>query len=322
MIQREEQLTQRNRELCDQVIIAIKQSKFDAAIALLGTIKRQNDDPTSRKLRQFLTQIKEKRSTLIADTKRAMHAGKLHTAKTLIELYFKQLEQFGEVKDEQISGLLATVQARMKRQLFFKTAGICLLIAGIITWASSSVYEHFKLKTALAEGDYETALNIDPSNDVALKLQDRSQRIEDALKSNDFMRALRIDGSNKQAREMKLQADREAENKALAERRIRAAANIADEAIVSFPNFGHWSCRLHLGVKGRMPMSRVMPRHWYDTPNIHFCTVTDFDALCSALHIDIIERATIAGPAQHFLGRWLPNLFATSAIYRIRRSGG
>ena len=70
-----------------------------------------------------------------------------------------------------------------------------------------------------------------------------------------------------------------------------------------------------------MPMSRAMPRHWYDTPNIHFCTVTDFDALCSALHIDIIERATIAGPAQHFLGRWLPNLFATSAIYRIRRSG-
>ena len=103
---------------------------------------------------------------------------------------------------------------------------------------------------------------------------------------------------------------------------LQRMVDIADEAIVSFPNFGHWSCRLHLGIKGRMPMSRAMPRHWYDTPNIHFCTVTDFDALCSALHIDIIERATIAGPAQHFLGRWLPNLFATSAIYRIRRSGG
>ena len=102
---------------------------------------------------------------------------------------------------------------------------------------------------------------------------------------------------------------------------LQRMVDIADEAIVSFPNFGHWSCRLHLGIKGRMPMSRVMPRHWYDTPNIHFCTVTDFDALCSALHIDIIKRATIAGPAQHFLGRWLPNLFATSAIYRIRRSG-
>ena len=103
---------------------------------------------------------------------------------------------------------------------------------------------------------------------------------------------------------------------------LERMVDIGDEAIVSFPNFGHWLCRVHLGLKGRMPMSRAMPRHWYDTPNIHFCTVTDFDALCSALHIDIIERATIAGPAQHFLGRWLPNLFATSAIYRIRRSGG
>ena len=51
---------------------------------------------------------------------------------------------------------------------------------------------------------------------------------------------------------------------------LQRMVDIADEAIVSFPNFGHWSCRLHLGVKGRMPMSRVMPRHWYDTPNIHF----------------------------------------------------
>jgi len=68
-------------------------------------------------------------------------------------------------------------------------------------------------------------------------------------------------------------------------------------------------------------MSRIMPLHWYDTPNIHFCTVTDFDTLCSSLHIDIIERATIAGHGQQRLGRWFPNLFATSAIYRIRRSG-
>ena len=103
---------------------------------------------------------------------------------------------------------------------------------------------------------------------------------------------------------------------------LQRMVDIADEAIVSFPNFGHWSCRLHLGIKGKMPMSRAMPLHWYDTPNIHFCTVRDFEALCSALDIDIIERATIAGAAQHLLGKWHPNLFATSAIYRIRRSGG
>ena len=102
---------------------------------------------------------------------------------------------------------------------------------------------------------------------------------------------------------------------------LQRMVDIADEAIVSFPNFGHWSCRLHLGIKGKMPMSRAMPLHWYDTPNIHFCTVRDFEALCTALNIEIIERATIAGSAQHQLGKWLPNLFATSAIYRIRRSG-
>ena len=103
---------------------------------------------------------------------------------------------------------------------------------------------------------------------------------------------------------------------------LQRMVDIADEAIVSFPNFGHWSCRLHLGIKGKMPMSRAMPLHWYDTPNIHFCTVRDFEALCSALDIDIIERATISGAAQRLLGKWLPNLFATSAIYRIRRSRG
>ena len=68
-------------------------------------------------------------------------------------------------------------------------------------------------------------------------------------------------------------------------------------------------------------MSRSMPLQWYDTPNIHFCTVKDFEALCSELKIDIIERATIAGPAQALLGRLFPNLFATSAIYRICRAG-
>ena len=96
---------------------------------------------------------------------------------------------------------------------------------------------------------------------------------------------------------------------------------IGKQAIVSFPNFGHWFCRMHLGFTGRMPMSRAMPRNWYDTPNIHFCTVRDFEALCLELEIDSIERATIAGSGQHLLAKIWPNLFATSAVYRICRSG-
>jgi methionine biosynthesis protein MetW len=102
---------------------------------------------------------------------------------------------------------------------------------------------------------------------------------------------------------------------------LERMVQIGKQAIVSFPNFGHWFCRLHLGFRGRMPMSRAMPHHWYDTPNIHFCTVRDFEALCSELNIDIIERATVSGPGQKILGKLWPNVFATSAVYRIRRSG-
>jgi methionine biosynthesis protein MetW len=101
---------------------------------------------------------------------------------------------------------------------------------------------------------------------------------------------------------------------------LERMVHIGEEAIVSFPNFGHWRCRTHLGLTGHMPVSKAMPRSWYDTPNIHFCTVKDFEALCSDLRIDILERATVAGAAQKWLGKWWPNLFASSAVYRIRRS--
>lgn len=101
---------------------------------------------------------------------------------------------------------------------------------------------------------------------------------------------------------------------------LQRMVDIGEEAIVSFPNFGHWVCRFYLGFRGQMPVSRAMPLNWYDTPNIHFCTVKDFIALCSDLHIDIVEAATVAPLGQRWLARWWPNLFATSAVYRIRRA--
>ena len=97
---------------------------------------------------------------------------------------------------------------------------------------------------------------------------------------------------------------------------------IGAEAIVTFPNFGHWRCRLYLGWRGRMPVSKVMPYSWYDTPNIHFCTVRDFEALCDDLNIDILDRDMVgAGSSSSGLERLWPNLFAVTAIYRIRRRG-
>src|SRR5690606_10100866 len=65
---------------------------------------------------------------------------------------------------------------------------------------------------------------------------------------------------------------------------------IGRRAIVSFPNFGHWSVRRQLFFKGRMPVTETLPVSWYDTPNIHFCTIRDFVDLCHDMGARI-ERA-------------------------------
>src|SRR3546814_9612872 len=69
---------------------------------------------------------------------------------------------------------------------------------------------------------------------------------------------------------------------------------IARHAIVSFPNFGHWRVRLHLLFRGCMPVTEALPERWYETPNIHLCTVKDFLALCSGcgIAIDRSEETT------------------------------
>ena len=95
---------------------------------------------------------------------------------------------------------------------------------------------------------------------------------------------------------------------------------IGREGIVTFPNFGHWQCRLHLASRGRMPVSRFMPYTWYDTPNIHFCTVRDFETLCAQKGIRILGRDMVGNPAyRSLLANSWPNLFALTAIYHITR---
>lgn len=95
---------------------------------------------------------------------------------------------------------------------------------------------------------------------------------------------------------------------------------IGREGVVTFPNFGQWRCRLHLLSRGRMPVSRFLPYSWYDTPNIHFCTVRDFETLCRDRGIRILGRDMIgAGTGGSALARNWPNLFATTAIYHISR---
>jgi methionine biosynthesis protein MetW len=91
---------------------------------------------------------------------------------------------------------------------------------------------------------------------------------------------------------------------------------VGRDAIVTFPNFGHWSHRWQI-LRGRMPVSSALPYQWYDTPNIHLCTVADFDAFLAARRIVVEDRVVLAG-GRPVTAR--PNLFGELAIYRFTRS--
>lgn len=95
---------------------------------------------------------------------------------------------------------------------------------------------------------------------------------------------------------------------------------IGKKGIITFPNFGNWKSRLYLSTKGRMPVSKFMPHQWYDTPNIHFCTVRDFDALCRDKKITVLTRTVVDSQHQ---GNWAmkswPNFLGEIAIYHITK---
>ena len=96
---------------------------------------------------------------------------------------------------------------------------------------------------------------------------------------------------------------------------------IGEECVVTFPNFGHWLCRLQLATRGRMPVARHLPHNWYDTPNIHLCTFRDFELLVTRKGLPIIERFVVNGDhdVQAHINRF-PNLFGTTAFYRLGRA--
>ena len=97
---------------------------------------------------------------------------------------------------------------------------------------------------------------------------------------------------------------------------------IGEECVVTFPNFGHWRCRLQLVTLGRMPVSRHLPHQWYDTPNIHLCTFHDFERLVNAKGLPIIERHVVDGDYRiHRRMNRLRNLLGTIAFYRLGRAG-
>jgi len=95
-------------------------------------------------------------------------------------------------------------------------------------------------------------------------------------------------------------------------------------AIVSFPNFGHWRIRLHLLMRGRMPETHLLNHAWYDTPNIHLCTLKDFMALTGELGVTIERSVTLDGAGEAFSldpHGSLANLLAEQGLFMLSRRG-
>lgn len=88
---------------------------------------------------------------------------------------------------------------------------------------------------------------------------------------------------------------------------------VGGEAIISFPNFGHWRMRLQV-LGGRMPKGRRLPYQWFDTPNVRYCTIGDFEALCRGEGMRITGRVFLCGAAEI---KTLPNARADLAIYKL-----
>ncbi len=100
------------------------------------------------------------------------------------------------------------------------------------------------------------------------------------------------------------------------QRVLREMLRVGRRAIVAFPNFAHWSVRLSMLRTGQAPKTRLFPYEWYESPNIHFVTVHDFEDLIRMESFVIERRYFLSG---HRKVSFLPNLFAEVAVYLVRK---
>jgi methionine biosynthesis protein MetW len=103
---------------------------------------------------------------------------------------------------------------------------------------------------------------------------------------------------------------------------IEHMLRIGKKAIVSFPNFGHWRIRCQLGFFGRMPVTENLSYVWYDTPNIHFCTIRDFAALVEEIDAHIVRAVALDRFGQKVgvnAPWWFWNLFGEQAVFVLER---
>jgi methionine biosynthesis protein MetW len=102
---------------------------------------------------------------------------------------------------------------------------------------------------------------------------------------------------------------------------LRQMLRVGKRAVVSLPNFAHWQVRLRLAFGGRMPQTPSLPFKWYDTPNIHLCSLDDFRALCTDMGVQV-ERAVVLDRYSQpiHLPPLLSNLMGEQAVFLLRRN--
>ena len=97
---------------------------------------------------------------------------------------------------------------------------------------------------------------------------------------------------------------------------LREMMRVGKWAIVSFPNFGNWRVRLSMLLSGQAPKTKLFPYNWYDSPNIHFLTVRDFEQLAVQEGFRVEQRYFVAGESRISM---FPNLMAETAVYLVTR---
>ncbi len=95
---------------------------------------------------------------------------------------------------------------------------------------------------------------------------------------------------------------------------LREMLRVGRRAIISFPNFGHWSVRIAMLLNGQAPKTKLFPYNWYNSPNIHFLSINDFEDLCREHHFPIERRYFLAG-SSHV--KAFPNLIAQTAVFLL-----
>ncbi len=103
---------------------------------------------------------------------------------------------------------------------------------------------------------------------------------------------------------------------------LQELLRIGNQVLVSIPNFAFWRNRIQLLFRGRMPVTKYLPYEWYDTPNIHFCSLSDFIALCEELDATVVDAVILNGQGNKISVKapwWLWNIVAEQAVFLLKR---